>query len=271
MTQVATPARHAADSSGMDAMARFGLAARAAVYVLIGWLGFQIALGDSSHQANARGALAEVVAQGGLGLVLLWLIGFGLGAYALWRFSGAAFGNSVDGHGKAARAQSAARGLVYTGLCVSTFSFIAGSSNTTQKQEQQTWTARLMHHDYGRWLVGTVGIVVVVIGLFLIHEGVTRKFEQQLRLAEMSPRTRAVVTWIGAIGTVARGVVFAVSGGLIIAAAVTFDPRKSSGLDGAMRTLRDNPAGPWLLSALSLGLIAFGAFGFAAVRWARTS
>ena len=58
MTQVATPARHAAHSSGMDALARFGLAARAIVYVLIGWLGFQIALGDSSHQANARGALA---------------------------------------------------------------------------------------------------------------------------------------------------------------------------------------------------------------------
>ena len=270
MTQVATPARHAAHSSGMDALARFGLAARAVVYVLIGWLGFQIALGDSSHQANARGALAEVVAQGGLGLVLLWLIGFGLGAYALWRFSGAVFGNSVDGHDKAARAKSAARGLVYAGMCVSAFAIIAGASNTTQKQEQQTWTARLMHHDYGRWLVGVAGVVVVVIGLYLCYEGVTRKFEKQLRLSEMSNGTRAVVTSIGAIGTVARGVVFAISGGLVIAAAVTYDPQKSSGLDGAMHTLADSPAGPWLLSALSIGLIAFGAFGFAAARWART-
>lgn len=264
------PARRAAHSPAMDGLARFGLAARAFVYVLIGWLGLQIALGHQSHQANSRGALAEVVAQGGVGLVLLWLVGFGLGAYALWRFSAAAFGNSVDGNGIGDRAKSAARGLIYTGLCISTFAFIAGSSDTSQKQEQQAWTARLMHHDYGRWLVGAVGIVVVVIGLFLIYEGLTRKFEQQLRLAEMSPRTRTVVTWIGAIGTVARGVVFAVSGGLVIAAAVTFDPNKSSGLDGAMRTLADNPAGPWLLSALSIGLIAFGAFGFAAARWART-
>lgn len=264
------PARRAAHSSAMDGLARFGLAARGFVYVLIGWLGLQIALGQSSHQANARGALAEVVAQGGLGLVLLWLVGFGLGAYALWRFSAAAFGNSVDGYSKTDRAKSAARGLVYAGLCVSTFSVIAGSSGTSQKQEQRTWTARLMHHDYGRWLVGVIGVVVVVIGLFLIHQGVTRKFEEQLRLAEMSARTRTVVTWLGAIGTAARGVVFAVSGGLVIAAAVTYDASKSSGLDGAMRTLANKPAGPWLLSALAIGLIAFGAFGFAAARWART-
>ena len=265
------PSRRAARSSAMDGLARFGLAARGFVYVVIGWLGLEIALGQHTHQANARGALAEVVAQGGLGLVLLWLVGFGLGAYALWRFSAAAFGNSVDGYGKADRAKSAARGLIYAGLCISTFAFITGSSETSQKQEQQTWTARLMRHDYGRWLVGAIGVVVVVIGLYLIYEGATRKFEEQLRVAEMSARTRTVVTWIGAIGTVARGVVFAVSGGLIIAAAVTYDPSKSSGLDGAMRTLANKPAGPWLLSALAIGLIAFGAFGFAAARWARTS
>jgi hypothetical protein len=269
MTQVATHARQAAHSSAMDGLARYGLAARAFVYLLIGWLGLQIALGDSSHQANQRGALAEL-AQGGIGLVLLWLLGLGLGAYALWRFSVAAFGNSVEGDGKGARAQSAVRGLVYAGLCVSTFAFIAGASNSTQKHEQQTWTARVMHHDFGRWLVGAVGLVIAVIGLYLIYQGITREFEKQLRLTEMSHRTRSAVTWIGAIGTVARGVVFGVAGGLVVAAAVTYDPKKSSGLDGAMRTLADEPYGPVLLSALAIGLIAFGIFGFAAARWART-
>jgi len=269
MTQVATRARHAAHSSAMDGLARYGLAARAFVYLLIGWLALQIAFGDSSHQANQRGALAEL-AQTGSGLVLLWLLAFGLGAYAVWRFSVAAFGNSVEGDGKGARAQSAVRGLVYAGLCVSTFAFIAGASKSSQKREQQTWTARVMHHTAGRFLVGAVGLVIAVIGLYLIYEGISRKFEKQLRLGEMSPRTRTAVTWIGAIGTAARGVVFGVAGGLVIAAAVTYDPKKSSGLDGAMRTLADEPYGPVLLTALALGLIAFGIFGFAAARWART-
>jgi hypothetical protein len=269
MTQVAAPARRAAHSSTMDGLARFGLAARAFIYLMIGWLALQIALGDSSHQANQRGALAEL-AQGGVGLLVLWLLAVGLAAYALWRFSVAAFGNSVEGDGKGARLQSAVRGLVYTGLCISTIAFIAGASQTSQKRQQQAWTARVLHNDFGRWLVGAVGLVIVIVGLVLIYQGFTRQFEKQLRIGEMSPRTRTVVRWMGTIGTVARGVVFAVAGGLVIAAAVTFDPKKSSGLDGAMRTLADEPYGPWLLSLLALGLIAFGLFGFAAARWART-
>jgi hypothetical protein len=37
-----------------------------------------------------------------------------------------------------------------------------------------------------------------------------------------------------------------------------------------MHTLADQPYGPVLLSALAIGLIGFGIFGFAAARWART-
>jgi hypothetical protein len=269
MAQVALSSRRVANSSVRDGLARYGLAARAFVYVLIGWLGLQIARGNHSHQANQRGALAEV-AKGGVGRVLLWVIGFGLGAYALWRLSCTVFGNSADGSGAGVRLKSAARGLVYLGVCISTFAFVTGASHRSQKRQQQTWTARVMHHSLGRWLVGAVGVVVVIIGGYLVVEGITRRFMEQLKLTEMSQRTRRVVVALGAVGSTARGIVFAVAGGLLVAAAVTFDAKKSSGLDGAMRTLAGRPAGPWLLSALAIGLIAFGAFGFAEARWERT-
>jgi hypothetical protein len=269
MTQASVSARYAARSPAMSGLARFGLAARAFVYMIIGWLAFQIALGHHTHQANQRGALAEV-AQGGAGLALIWVLGVGLGAYALWRLSEAAFGTGPDGNKKGARAKSAVRGLVYAGVCVSTFAFAAGTSRTGQAQEQQSLTARVMRHDAGRWLVGVAGVMVVVVGIAMIVEGVTRRFEKQLRMQEMSHTTRQVVSRLGMAGTIARGAVFVVAGILVIAAAVTFDPHKSSGLDGAMRTLAGQPYGPWLLGVLAVGLIMFGAFGFAAARWART-
>ena len=269
MAQVALPARRAAHSSTMEGLARYGLAARGFVYVLIGWVGLQIALGHHAHQANQRGALAEV-AQGTGGKVILWVVAFGLGAYALWRLASAAFGSSADGSGAGDRLKSAARGVIYLGLCISTITFVAGASRTSQKHQQQTLTARVMHHTLGRWLVGIVGVVVVIIGLYLVYEGIARRFKDQLKLGEMSPQTRTLVVAVGAIGTTARGIVFAVAGVLVLAAAITFDPKKSSGLDGAMRTLAERQYGPWLLSALAIGLIAFGAFGFAEARWART-
>jgi hypothetical protein len=49
-------------------------------------------------------------------------------------------------------------------------------------------------------------------------------------------------------------------GVFVISAAVTFDPRKARGLDAALRTLADRPYGPYLLGAVALGLVCYGAY-----------
>jgi hypothetical protein len=253
----------------MAALARFGLAVRGFVYVVIGWLAVQIALGHGSQEANQRGALATVGQHSG-GKVLLWVLGFGFAAYALWRLSEAAFGTAAEGRKPGPRVQSLVRGIVYATFAVTTFSFIAGTSKQTQSQQQETITAKLMKHTYGRWLVGLVGAIVVVIGLGMVAEGLRRKFEKQLRMNELHGATRTVVLRLGMIGTTARGVVFAVAGALVVEAAVNYDPTKSTGLDGALRTLANRSYGPWLLGVLAVGLIAFGVYGLAAARFAKT-
>jgi hypothetical protein len=57
-----------------------------------------------------------------------------------------------------------------------------------------------------------------------------------------------------------KGVALALVGGLLGWAAVTFDPEKASGLDGAMHTLLDAPFGKVLLTLVALGIAAFGVF-----------
>jgi hypothetical protein len=236
---------------------------------VIGWLAVQIALGHGSHEANQRGAVADI-AQHSFGLVLLWILGLGLAAYAIWRLSEAAFGTPTDGKKVGPRLKTLVQGIVYAAFSVTTFSFIAGRSRQGQAQQQATATARLMKHTDGRWLVGAIGVVIVVVGLVLIFEGVTRRFEKQLRMNEMSPTARRVVDALGVAGSVARGIVFAIAGALIIDAAVSFDPQKSTGLDGALRKLADRPYGPVLLGVVAIGLVAFGLFSLASARWAKT-
>jgi hypothetical protein len=250
-------------------MARLGLTARAVVYLLIGWLAVQIALGHGSHEANQRGAIAEI-AQQKFGMVLLWLLGVGLAAYALWRLKEAAFGTAAEGRKKGPRLRSLVRGTVYAAFAVMTFSFIAGTSRQSQSQQQATMTARVMRHDGGRWLVGLIGLVVIVVGLMLIVEGARKKFTKQLQMNELTGRKRGVVVRAGMIGNIARGLVFALAGVLVIDAAVTYDPGKSTGLDGALRTLADRSYGPWVLGVLAAGLIVFGLYGLAEARWAKT-
>jgi Domain of Unknown Function (DUF1206) len=264
-----TVGRSAARAPAMNALARFGLAARGFVYLVIGWLTLQIALGHHTQQANQRGALAEV-AQHSFGKLLLWLLGFGLAAYALWRLSQAAFGTATEGNKAGPRLKALARGLIYAGFAVMTFSFIAGNSQSGQRQQQVALTARVMRHSAGRWLVGIAGLVVIVVGLALVIEGLTKKFERQLDLSRLHGPMRTWVLRLGAVGTVTRGAVFALAGLLVVDAAVTFDPKKSTGLDGALRTLAHQPFGPWLLGAAALGLLAFGLYGLASVRYAKT-
>jgi Domain of Unknown Function (DUF1206) len=268
MTQVEGSARRASNSRAMKVLARFGLTARGFVFLLMGWLAIQIARGHGSHQANQRGALADI-AHHSYGIVLLWVLGFGFAAYAIWCLSQAIFGAPTHGKKAGPRLLALIRGIVYGALSVTTFTFIAGVSMQGQSQQQATLTARIMKHDNGRWLVGGIGLIVVVVGLVMVVQGVRKTFEKQLRMQEMARATRTLVVWLGVIGNTARGIVFAIAGALATQAAVTFDPAKSKGLDGALRTLADRPYGPWLLGILALGLIAFGLFGLAAARWAK--
>jgi hypothetical protein len=253
----------------MASVARFGLAARAFVYIVTGWLAVQIARGHTRQEANQRGAVAEIAGHP-YGTAVLWLLGLGFAAYALWRLSEATYGTATDGKKTGPRVKSLARGTVYGAFAVMTFAFIAGDAGQSQTQEQVSWTARLMKHESGRWLVGVVGIVVVLVGIGMIVDGLRKRFLKELRMRELTGPTRRVVVRLGLIGNIARGIVFAVAGILVINAAVTFDARKSTGLDGALRTLANREYGPWLLGALAVGLIAFGLYGFAAARWART-
>lgn len=268
MSNAALTARQAAHSNAMAGLARFGLSARAFIYLMIGWLAIQIARGHRTQEANQRGAIADI-AQHSFGIVLLWALGLGFAAYSLWRLSEAAVGTAAEGRKTGPRLKSFARGIAYGALAISTFAFIAGRSQQSQTSQQQSWTARIMRHNDGRWVVGIVGLVVVFVGLGMIVEGLTRRFRKQLRMYEMSATTRRWVTRLGAFGTIARGVVFTLAGGLVVDAAVTFDPSKSSGLDGAVHTLADRSYGPWLLGAVAVGLVAFGLYGFAAARWAK--
>ena len=126
-----------------------------------------------------------------------------------------------------------------------------------------------MHHSGGRWLVGVVGLVVVIAGLVLIFEGVRHKFLKYLQLSGTSRRTRRIVEWLGMIGTTVRGAVFALAGVLVVDAAVTYNPAKAGGIDKALLLPRDQPFGEVLLILAAVGLIIFGVYGLCEARWRR--
>jgi hypothetical protein len=267
ITRAKSKARRATDSPAAHVLARAGLTARGIIYILIGWVAVLVALGHGRHEADQQGAL-QLVAGKPYGTVSLWLLGIGFAAYALWRLSEAAYGVAGEGNGAGPRLKSLARAVIYAGFAYLTFQILAGRQGS-QARQQQDVTARVMQHPGGRLLVGIIGLIIVVVGLVLISEGLRRKFMRHLRSSEMSQRTRRVVRKLGRIGTVARGVVVALVGVLVVDAAVSHSPAKSGGIDKALLTLRDEPFGAVLLGLAALGLIVFGVYGLCEARWRR--
>jgi Domain of Unknown Function (DUF1206) len=267
MSRAGWGARQVRGSPVAHVLARAGLAARGVIYILIGWVAVLVALGHSSRQADQQGAL-QLLAGKPYGAVSLWLLGIGFAAYALWRLSEAAWGVAGEGKRAGPRLRSLARAVIYAGLAYLTFQVIAGAAGS-QSAKQHDITARAMHHPAGRWLVGIAGLVILIIGVVLAVEGLRRKFMKYLRTAQMSPRTRRVVRFLGTMGTVARGMVVALVGILVIDAAVSHNAAKSGGIDKALLTLRNQPAGPLLLMLAALGLLSFGLYGLCEARWRR--
>ena len=260
-------ARRASDSPAAHLLARAGLTARGVIYILIGWVALLVAVGHSSREADQQGAL-QLLAGQSYGAVSLWLLGLGFAAYALWRLGEAAFGVAGEPPGAGPRLKSLVRALIYAGFAYLTFEVISGSRRS-QSRDQQDITARVMQHGEGRWLVGMVGLIVVIIGLALVGQGAGRKFMKFLRTSQMSLRTRRVVELLGLIGTIARGLVFALAGALVVDAAITHKASESGGIDKALLTLRNQPFGEILMVLAALGLAVFGIYGLCEARWRR--
>jgi type IV secretory pathway VirB2 component (pilin) len=264
-TNVTRTARRASDSPLAHLLARAGLTARGVIYILVGWVALLVALGQSSREADQQGAL-HLLAGKSYGMVSLWLLGIGFAAYALWRLSEAAFGVTGEPPGAGPRLKSLARSVIYAALAYLTFTVIYGTDRS-QSRRQQDMTATAMQHPAGRWAVGIAGLIIVICGLVLVVEGARKKFMKYLRTAQMSARMRRVVEVFGMTGTVARGLVFALAGALVIDAAVTHKASESGGIDKALLTLRNQPFGEFLMLVAALGLVVFGVYGLCEARW----
>ena len=258
--------------SGTDRLlnggARLGLAARAVVWLLMGVLAIEVAVGGAHREANQQGALAAIAAQPG-GAFLLLVLAAGLACYAIWRLLEAAIGSRAGRESAKDRLTSVIRGVMYAALCATAVEVLTGSSSASQDRQQRGMTAQLMQHTGGRWLVGAVGVVVIGVGIYFAQQGLRRDIFGQLNESRVSPRLRPAITVLGVFGNTARGVVIGLAGVFVVGAAITANPKNSTGLDGALRSLAHEPFGQWALCLAGAGLIAFGFFGIAEAVWAK--
>ena len=269
MSDAKNTARQMQDSVWLERGVRVGLVAYGVVHLLIGWLALQLAFGDPAGAASQQGALHQL-AQEPYGDVLLWVVGIGLFALALWQAFEAVVGHRSEDNPKRVlkRGVSVGRAVIYALLGYSAISMALGEASSSKKDQL---TAQVMDLPFGQLIVGAVGVGVIVAGVGLARHGLTRHFERSLEPGATSGSSGTTVVRLAQAGYLAKAVAFAVVGGLFIWAAYTYDPQKAGGLDVALQTLRGEAFGPWLLGLVAVGIGCFGLYCFAWARYADTS
>jgi hypothetical protein len=259
-------ARDAAESDQLEVLARGGLIAYGVVHILIGVIALQIAWGSTRANADQSGAL-QSLAENPFGTGVLWLVAVGLAALAVWQGSQAIWSNGGGDAGKRARRRvsAGAKTVVYVALAVSAARYALGSG-TSSSETQQSTTRALLELPFGQVLIVVAALALIVLGAWEVRKAAKKSFLEHIN-GSMPASTRRAVTRLGQVGYAAKGIAVAVVGLLLGYAALTFEPSKAQGLDGAMRAIAMQPFGQLLLTAVGAGFAAFGIFAFAQARY----
>lgn len=246
----------------IEKLARVGYLAKAVVYGLVGILALRLAFGMSGGETTgAQGALQEIGAAP-WGKLLLVLVAIGLLGYAAWRIVQGGVdveGAGRDGKGLAKRAGQVGSGVIHAGLAFYALSLLDGSGGGGGNSEQE-WTARLLSYEWGGWLVGLVGVITVVVGLYQFKLGRDARFTRHWKTGEMSREQREWGTRAGRLGLMARGVVFVLMGWFFLQAAWQHDAGEARGLGGALAEISNTGTGTWLLALVALGFVCYAVY-----------
>jgi hypothetical protein len=271
-SRTVSSAGRAGNSDALEHLARIGLIAYGVVHLLVAWLALQLAWGGGAGSADQSGAMATLASKP-FGKPLLWVLAIGLIALAVWQLAELLrYVPGLRGSGKTKKkavtgsVKSVAKAVVYAVLAVTAIRFASGGGQSSSGQQQQT-VAGVFGWPAGRFLVGVAALVLIGIGIYHVRKGITKHFLKEIDTAKAPASQRRVIERLGQVGYPAKGVALALVGVLLGWAAITFDPAKASGLDGAMRTLLDAPFGKVLLTLVALGIAAFGVFALFRARY----
>jgi hypothetical protein len=265
-------ARQAGESDGLEHLARVGLLAFGLVHLLVAWLALQLAWGGGGESADQSGAM-RTLAESPIGKPLLWVIAVGLIALAVWQAAEVLrwrSGWSASGKQRTKALRKSGNALVkaavYIALAVLAISFATGGGKSSSQQQQETTTG-VLGWPGGQFLVGAAGLVLIGVGGWHIRKGINKQFLKQIDTSDASPSALRLVTRLGQVGFPGKGIALALVGGLLVYAAITFDPSKAQGLDGALHTILEAPFGQILLTLVAIGIAAFGAFCLVRARY----
>lgn len=254
-----------AQNKVFERFARGGYLASGLVHLIIGYIAIRLALGGGGGTVDQSGALAALASTPG-GALTLWVAAVAFTMMGLWRLVETILGRATDPKSQDRwseafdRAKALALSVTYFVFAFTTLGFARGAGKSSGAQESGI-SVRLMQTSGGKAALVAAGVAIVAVGGYHVYKGATRSF-----LDDLAGSPGDAVRRLGIVGYVAKGVVLAGVGVLLVVATLRSQPDRATGLDGALKTLLTHPAGAVMLVLAGLGIIAYGLYSFVMAR-----
>lgn len=238
----------------LETFARAGFAARAAVYLMLGYLGL------ATSRAEGTSTVLDDLKALPAGEIVLALTAVGLFGYALFRLYGAALDLDCDGtdaKGIARRIGKVASGVAHLGLCYVAVRLLtsgdggSGGGAAADMAREAPGGALIL-------LIAAAGLAAAAVEQAV--KAATAKFMEQL-----VHYTPPIAEAVGRVGYAARAVVFGILAWQAARAGLGANDGEIS-FEGALEALRSTG---WGYSVVVAGLLAFGVFSLIMARYAR--
>ncbi len=245
-------------------IARFGIASKGFVYILIGVLTFMAAVGQGGSKSSGSDALKSLSGST-IGSILLATTTIGLVAYVLWRFYQAfkdPEDKGNDAKGIARRIGYFSSGVLYGLLAFSAFQILIGSGGDSgggSGDSQESLVAKALKQSFGQILVAIIATVFLGKALYQMFRAYTGKFKDKVKEQNLSQKAQKAVITFGKAGYTARGIVVGIIAFLTYKAAFFSNSEHAGGTKEAFSFLQ-NKFGTIILALVAIGLAMYGIF-----------
>lgn len=242
-------------------IAHAGYVSEGLLYLLIGTFGLLATVDASRRPHGTRGVLVRLNLTAS-GKLLLATVALGLASFVIWQLLIAIRDPEHRRDCDRRRRPVVRLGHLFNGglhcvLVIEAMRILFGfGGNVGGERAQKWWVARAFELPLGRYVVGAVGIGILLYGVYQCYRAVTRDRNSRIDLTRT--RLRPVMDVLGIFGLLSRGVMFALIGACLAYAAWWLRVQYAVGIAGALGTLRQQPYGEWILATIAAGLMAYG-------------
>lgn len=243
-------------ASKKENFARFGMAAKGAVYTIIGILTAFAAFGQGGQKAGSKGAL-QYLAEQSYGQIMLIIMGLGLLGYVFWRMyqvfaNPGQFSKDVKGTGK--RIGYFISGLIYSGLAYYAFKLALGSGGAGGGS---SLTSSITSNNT---VAIVVGIGIAIKAIYDLYRAYSGRFREEVQETDMSRREQKVLVNAGKFGHTARGTVLGLMAYLTLKSG--FSGGAGVGTQSDAFSYIQDEFGSLVLGIVAIGIIGYGVYMF---------